>query len=511
MAVVSLLLAGLAALLGSLWVYISWNFNYWSKRGVPSANALSLFGDRGGGLPFGKPFWTNLSPIYRKYKPLGHRYAGFFQARRPVLVVLDPELAKTVLTKEFSSFQGRGQPFDEEGDPLSVNLVNLVGPRWKNLRSKLSPVFTSGKLKLMFPLMRDVSDRLDARLRELRDAEGAGGEVEMRDLLFRYATDVIGSVAFGIKCDSLAGAEDEFYDMSREVFNRNLLFILRFFLASVHPAFVKLLPFKSVFSKATSFFITLMRETVQFRTRNKVNRDDLVKLMMQLRETDLGETDRLNHVEFNETTMAGTAFLFFIAGLDAVANTVGFALHHLALEPHWQQRVAEEVRACKARHGGAITYEAVRDMELVDRVIQETLRLYSPGVIITREPDHAFKLPDSDIVIDNTAMVWIPVYEMMHDPEYFPDPERFDPDRFTEEAKRQRHSYVYLPFGEGPRFCIAERFATLELKLCLAGLIDKQVFSVGRKTEPVPALDPSKFAPSPKNGFWLKAQDRTTA
>ncbi|KAJ1524964.1 hypothetical protein ONE63_009817 [Megalurothrips usitatus] len=407
---------------------------------------------------------------------------------------MDPELIKTILTKEFSQFQGRGQPIDEE-----------EGPRWKNLRSKLSPVFTSGKLKVMFPLMTDIGQQLEARLRLLAAEEGAGGEVELKDLLVRYSTDVIGSVAFGITCNSLSGESGEFHTMSREVFSRNILFLIRFFLVSVHPAFIKLMPFKSLFYKTTLFFLSLMKETIEFREKNKVDRNDLVKLMMQLREADRHETDRFNHIEFNENVMAGQAFLFFIAGLDNIANSVGFALHELSLNPALQQRAVEEVRACSARHGG-LTYEALREMELIERIMREVLRKYSPVGILTREPTSTFQ--GTDVVVDKSVMVWIPVWQMLHDPDLYKDPERFDPDRFTEEAKEQRHAYTYLPFGEGPRFCIAERFAILEMKLCLAGLLDKFAFSVGHKTDLKLEFDAKVFSPTPKNGFWLKVDER---
>lgn len=498
-------LAVVAALVALMYAFVSWHFDYWKKRGIPSVNALSLTGDRGGGLPFGKPFWELLDPVYNKYKKT-HPFVGMFQARRPVLVVLEPEMIKMVLTKEFASFHGRGQPIDEENDPMSLNLFNLEGPRWKNLRSKLSPTFTSGKLKLMYPLMADITSDLNDEVTRLA-GEGENGQVEMKDVLLRYATDVIGSVAFGITCNSIKNEAQEFHKMTREVFNRNFLFLLRFFLVALHPIFIKLLPFERLFSKCNRFFRDLMKDTVEHREKNKIERNDFVNLMMQLRESDRLETDRLNHIEINSDVMAAQAFLFFIAGLDSIANTVGFALHELALNPELQQRAAEEVRAMKAKHSG-LTYEALRNMDLIERIIRESLRKWGPIGILTREPKDSFQLPESEAVVDKTCMVWIPVYQLAHDPEYFPDPDRFDPERFTEESKAQRHPYTYLPFGEGPRFCIAERFAVLEMKLALAGLLDRKLFSVGEKTTVPMECDPKVFSPTCKNGFWLRVEER---
>nr|WOK84215.1 cytochrome P450 [Thrips tabaci] len=505
---VATVLAAVAALLAAFWYYFSRNFGYWTERGVVSCNPFSLTGDRGGGIPFGKPFYELLTPIYNKYKGK-ERVVGTFQARRPILVALDPEVTKAVLTKDFSHFHGRGQPTDES-DPFSQNLFFLEGARWKNLRMKLSPTFTSGKLKGMFPLMAGITDQLNDAVRE--KAAHGDKQVEFKDILLRYSTDVIGSVAFGIDCNTVKGGNDDFLNMSRELFRRNFIFLLRFFLISVHPVFVKLLPFKRIFKDMTEFFLKLMSDTVNYREKNKVERNDFVQIMMQLREEDRNRStlDRASHVELNNDTMAAQAFLFFVAGLDNVANTIGFALHELAMNHALQRRAVAEIQENIRKHG-SLTYDAVRDMELIERIVRESLRKYSPVGILTRQPSEPIKIPDSDVVIDPSVMVWIPVWQAMHDPDIFPEPERFDPDRFTEEAKKTRHQYNYLPFGEGPRFCVAERFAILEMKLCIAGLLQQHAFDAGSKTDVKLKLDPKTSSPTPQNGFWLQVTDRPTS
>ncbi|XP_052129902.1 probable cytochrome P450 6a14 [Frankliniella occidentalis] len=337
-------------------------------------------------------------------------------------------------------------------------------------------------------------------------------QVEFKDILLRYSTDVIGSVAFGIDCNTVKGGNDDFLNMSRELFRRNFIFLLRFFLISVHPVFVKLLPFKRIFKDMTEFFLKLMSDTVNYREKNKVERNDFVQIMMQLREEDRNRStlDRASHVELNNDTMAAQAFLFFVAGLDNVANTIGFALHELAMNHALQRRAVAEIQENIRKHG-SLTYDAVRDMELIERIVRESLRKYSPVGILTRQPSEPIKIPDSDVVIDPSVMVWIPVWQAMHDPDIFPEPERFDPDRFTEEAKKTRHQYNYLPFGEGPRFCVAERFAILEMKLCIAGLLQQHAFDAGSKTDVKLKLDPKTSSPTPQNGFWLQVTDRPTS
>jgi cytochrome P450 len=100
----------------------------------------------------------------------------------------------------------------------------------------------------------------------------------------------------------------------------------------------------------------------------------------------------------------------------------------------------------------------------------ETLRKYPAVPILNRECIKTYKLPDTDIVLEKGILTVIPVLALHHDPKYYPDPERFDPERFSEEEKAKRHHYVYLPFGEGPRICIgmfnpATRYTTIQIIL----------------------------------------------
>ena len=86
----------------------------------------------------------------------------------------------------------------------------------------------------------------------------------------------------------------------------------------------------------------------------------------------------------------------------------------------------------------------------------ETLRKYPPVPILNRECTKDYQIPDTDVVLEKGMPTVIPVYALHHDPKYYPEPDRFDPERFNEDEKAKRHHYVYLPFGEGPRICIGK-------------------------------------------------------
>lgn len=155
-----------------------------------------------------------------------------------------------------------------------------------------------------------------------------------------------------------------------------------------------------------------------------------------------------------------------------------FTLYELALNQNIQTKVREEIKRVIAKHNGELTYEGMMEMEYLGRVIEgnnyyfiikifestsnnrllifilETLRKYPPGFILSRVCTKDYKVPDSDLVINKGTPIIIPAYGLHMDGRYWPDPDKFDPDRFTEDQKSTRHNYTYLPFGEGPRVCI---------------------------------------------------------
>jgi cytochrome P450 family 6 len=159
---------------------------------------------------------------------------------------------------------------------------------------------------------------------------------------------------------------------------------------------------------------------------------------------------------FSLGEVAAQCFVFFIAGFETSSTAAQFALYELARNPDIQKKLQEEIDEVSRQHGGKITYEAVQGMELLDRVVAETLRMYPPVPVLTRQCTKTYTIPGTNAVIDEGVLAIIPVYAIQRDERYFPNPSKFDPDRFTEENKAKRDNYVYLPFGEGPRVCIGK-------------------------------------------------------
>ncbi|KAL2736912.1 cytochrome P450 6B5-like [Vespula squamosa] len=158
--------------------------------------------------------------------------------------------------------------------------------------------------------------------------------------------------------------------------------------------------------------------------------------------------------ELDENSIAAQAFVFFAAGYETSSNTIAFCLHELALNEEIQEKTRRDINDSITKRDGKLTYDAVQDMKYLDLVILETLRKYPPAPLLSRRCEYKYQIPGSKVELPAGMRVVIPIYGLHHDPDHYPDPETFNPDRFMDENKRTRHPYTYLPFGEGPRACI---------------------------------------------------------
>ncbi|KAL4006046.1 hypothetical protein ACER0C_005759 [Sarotherodon galilaeus] len=203
-----------------------------------------------------------------------------------------------------------------------------------------------------------------------------------------------------------------------------------------------------------------------------------------------------------EDEIVGQAFVFLLAGYETSSNTLAFTCYLLALHPERQLKVQKEVDDFYTRHDSP-DYTNVQELKYLDMVICEALRLYPPGF---REIDH-------DCVVNGQqlpkgAILEIPAGFLHYDPEHWPEPEKFIPERFTPEAKASRHPFVYIPFGAGPRNCVEMRLAQLEIKLALMHLFHNFNITACSRTE-VPLELKSLSTLGPKNGVCVKISRRS--
>ncbi|XP_042910824.2 cytochrome P450 9e2-like [Parasteatoda tepidariorum] len=165
--------------------------------------------------------------------------------------------------------------------------------------------------------------------------------------------------------------------------------------------------------------------------------------------------------------LVSQCFSFYLAAHANSASLLTFIIYLLAINENIQENVYQEIREHLQETNGEITYEALQKMKYLDNVISETLRLYPPVVRATRRSDKDYKLGETGITLQKNTIFQLPILGIHRDPKYYPNPEKFDPDRFSAEEIAKRDPNVYFPFGLGPRNCIGMTFARLTSKVCL--------------------------------------------
>lgn len=135
----------------------------------------------------------------------------------------------------------------------------------------------------------------------------------------------------------------------------------------------------------------------------------------------------------------------------------------------------------------------------------ETQRKYPP-LNLTRDTKQDYRVPGTDYVIEKGTQVWIPAYAIQHDHEYYPNPERFDPDRFTAAEVAKRDSALWMPFGAGPRNCVGLRFGRMQTRIALVLLILNFRFHPSARTQKPLQFDCKALTLMPANGMWLRVE-----
>jgi cytochrome P450 family 6 len=274
----------LACLVAAVYVYFKTSFAYWKQRKVPYVTPTFPFGSVRNLMLLRKPIGHAFQDIYNELE--GEKYGGFYTFTKPGFVFLDPDIIKNILVKDFSSFHDRGFFTDENYEPLTGHLFLLPGNKWRNLRVKLTPTFTSGKMKMMFQTLVDSGHELGTILEEAASNEEI---IEIKDIVARFTTDIISSCAFGIQCNCLQNPDAEFRQWGRKIFESSITRAVATSISALVPSAVSALNLRSIDPEISKYFRSMVQETVSYREKNNIKRNDFLQLLIQIKNKGKGE------------------------------------------------------------------------------------------------------------------------------------------------------------------------------------------------------------------------------
>lgn len=205
--------------------------------------------------------------------------------------------------------------------------------------------------------------------------------------------------------------------------------------------------------------------------------------------------------------MTAQCLVFFLAGFDTVSTLVFFMAYRIAISPQVQNKLHEEIEDLRETlNGRALAYEDVQNLHYLDMVLSEVLRMHPPVPNLDRHCNQKTTIENNDgtkVELQPGDGVFFPISVILSDPKYFPEPDKFIPERFSHENRDNIKPFSYLPFGVGPRNCIGSRFALMEVKVLFYSILSHFTIEKSIRTEIPLKIKPDVFLNRPVNGVWV--------
>jgi len=517
-----------------LYKFITQNFDRWEKAGIPfkpgrfplgSINFLS-------GKKNGNEYILDLCKEFKDEK-----FFGYYSLGKPMLVIQDLEMMKAMKTRDFRHFPdtqdeniSRTLRTGGELDSLfNHNVGSARGDEWRDVRSSLTPVFTSGKMKAMMKFIVEVSENLLAEMEKKSEL----GEFELKDVTGKFSLDALASCAFGIDFNSFGGAQSSaFVEHASELFKQDIWGLLAIFkfLPGV-PRLFQMLNINVQKPKTTKFFRDIVTDTLKTRAKSGERRNDMIDMMvdamkqiaMDKEQKEQDETEqeqfeqdmKFNHKQkrkLTEQDIISNLIVLLIVGYDTTGMTLAAILWALSENQDVQEKLRREVdEAWEAANGVFPDYSSLQALPYLEMVVMETLRLYGPAALTMRACNEDYRLPGTDFTVRKNDMIFFPNEAFHKDPNQWSHPNTFNPDQWAPEERSKRSPHAFQAFGQGPRACLGMRFALLELKVAVAMLVRHLELMPGSTTIKPLQLDPSHGMAWFKGGLWASVKRRDLA
>jgi cytochrome P450 len=391
--------------------------------------------------------------------------------------VLDPDLAKEVLAIRSEEVWQKPNFFKDFIRLTKDGVFLAQGEVWKQQRTVMSPVFRFEYLKGLIPSIQKQTNMLVEKWDSLLDQP-----IQLFPWLSSLTLDILGKTGFGYEFDALEGKANEAL-AHYETLARGSSDFRR-----VIPGYT-LLPTKAnrqmeeSFQKFTSFILGIIeekraklkqasseKESGEENTETK--NYDLLDLLIEAHDGESGYRMSDQELLHNVNT-------FFIAGHEATASSMAFALHFLATNPIEQKKVQKEID--QVLQGRFPSYDDLKQLQYLQMAIKETLRLLPPAPGVMRIAVKDTVLGGYKIFKGDTVSVSAYALHRLED-QWGENAEEFRPERFSAENSKGRHPMAWLPFGVGPRNCIGSHFAMLQMKVVLGTLLQRYTFKPNSAT-----------------------------
>lgn len=407
-----------------------------------------------------------------------------FEAGRATIAwITGPTLVKTVLLDEREWFVKTPVERRVLGPLLGSGVLTAEGPEWRWQRQIVAPLFRHQDLVSYVPQMVAAAE---ACLAGWSRPDGRETVENIERAMARATFQVISATML---------PEGEAYarsaiERAHEHFLKPITWQIAYGIMRLpgwlpHPGLTAL-------RRAERELRESVTAIVRARRTSTLAHDDLLERLLKARSPETGEP-------MTEAQLVDNLLTFLLAGHATTALALTWTLHLVASSPTWDAAIRREI--AEVVGAGPVRADHIDRLEVVTRVVKESMRLFPPVPVVTRIAARDFDLGGRRLKAG--TLIVLPIYAIHRHRRLWDDPDRFDPDRFLPEAEAARPRYYYMPFGAGPRICIGMSFAMIEAVTILATLLPRVRLSLipGDRPEPV-----SRITLRPHKGLRLRVR-----
>ncbi|XP_017787230.1 PREDICTED: probable cytochrome P450 4d14 [Nicrophorus vespilloides] len=388
---------------------------------------------------------------------------------------------------------------------LGEGLLISSGEKWRSHRKILTPAFHYKILEDFIEVFESRGKFLVDNLLKVSSAEC----VDVHTIISLYTLDVICDTAMGTSVNAQCNPDHKYMEAIKTMCNISVDRIMNpiyrtewmYKCTNLYKTELKALETITSFSLG---IIEKRRKFLESRHYNEENECDEFGKRRKMTFMDILLKSTINGKPLTNEEIREEVDTFLFEGHDTTASAISFICYSLSKNPEVQKLVYEEI-CHELPSDRAVTIEDLQNLNYLEMVIKESLRLYPPVAFHTRVVGKEFEYNGTKLPKD--LMIAVNQYTLHRDPVEFPDPEKFDPLRFTADKQSKRHPLAYIPFSAGHRNCIGQKFAMLELKTAIAKVIENF------ELLPVPGYTPeliSKITLNSNNGICVKLKPRNS-
>ncbi len=387
--------------------------------------------------------------------------ATFRMGGQHMYLVNHPDFIRDVLVTHNSNFI-KGRALERAKRLLGQGLLTSEGDLHRRQRRLVQPAFHRQRIASYGTVMVEHASRLSNQWKD-------GATFDMSHEMTRLTLSIVAKTLFDAEVESEADEIGEAMTCIMQMFN-----LLMYPFAEL----LERLPLPQIrrYHRMRARLDATVYRFIEERRRSGEDRGDLLSMLLMAQDDEDGTGG------MSDSQVRDEALTLFLAGHETTANALSWTWYLLSLHPKVEEKLHAELKS--TLDGRLPTFEDIPRLPYTEMVVAESIRLYPPAWAIGRRALSDYRL--GEYVVPANAIVLISPYVTHRDARYFPDPLRFDPERWTPEARESRHPYSYIPFGGGTRRCIGEGFAWTEGILILATLASRwrARLAEGSKVEP---------------------------